>query len=346
MSLPSAQEVDAAGSLKKILDPIGKERVLELLSAAEQSLVVSDLNVASTRAQLERFEELRDKNTAKPLWQADAVPEMAVTPDVYIPKEATESRDRIMEAWHKNGRKTIKPTVEMCRAFKNVELRLTFEQYQQPYMCMRIDLPNRTTPCWIYFGPNPPEDSSATEMIVWFWTIYQTPKGEAGLCFSQKPLEKSDWTIERRLFDESDDDSWVLVPECRTTIRVCLNCCLAATGFATRISKPICPHPQWPRKERRAWEAEQPQVVEFIDQHIRWYDEEGTPSEPGDGHHARPQTHWRKGHWRRQHFGKGRQEIRLVFIRPVLVNAAFFVGKPENTNVEIVGMPPVIRGGM
>lgn len=33
-------------------------------------------------------------------------------------------------------------------------------------------------------------------------------------------------------------------------------------------------------------------------------------------------THWRRGHWRRQPTGAGRQEIRLLWIRPVLVSPA------------------------
>ena len=30
-------------------------------------------------------------------------------------------------------------------------------------------------------------------------------------------------------------------------------------------------------------------------------------------------THWRRGHWRRQPFGDGLQQIRLLWIKPALV---------------------------
>ena len=45
------------------------------------------------------------------------------------------------------------------------------------------------------------------------------------------------------------------------------------------------------------------------------------PHEHGGGHHASPETHWRRGHWRRQAHGKGRLDRRLTWIKPMLVNA-------------------------
>jgi hypothetical protein len=43
--------------------------------------------------------------------------------------------------------------------------------------------------------------------------------------------------------------------------------------------------------------------------------------EPGDGTHASPRLHWRRGHWTRQVFGVGRAERKRIWIRPLLVNA-------------------------
>lgn len=39
------------------------------------------------------------------------------------------------------------------------------------------------------------------------------------------------------------------------------------------------------------------------------------------GTHESPRMHWRRGHLRRVRFGKGRTEVRTVWIEPVLVNA-------------------------
>jgi hypothetical protein len=41
--------------------------------------------------------------------------------------------------------------------------------------------------------------------------------------------------------------------------------------------------------------------------------------------------HWRRGHWRSQPFGPGRQERRRVAIPSVLVNAHLFAGSPADT---------------
>lgn len=37
------------------------------------------------------------------------------------------------------------------------------------------------------------------------------------------------------------------------------------------------------------------------------------------GSHASPHAHIRRGHWRRQHFGKGREQVKRIWIKPVLV---------------------------
>lgn len=39
------------------------------------------------------------------------------------------------------------------------------------------------------------------------------------------------------------------------------------------------------------------------------------------GTHASPAMHWREGHWRRQHFGEGNKQEKIIWIQPVLVNA-------------------------
>lgn len=47
------------------------------------------------------------------------------------------------------------------------------------------------------------------------------------------------------------------------------------------------------------------------------YDSEGL-----GGHHAPPRLHWRRGHIRRQRFGRGRGQIKKIWIAPMLVGSA------------------------
>jgi len=44
-------------------------------------------------------------------------------------------------------------------------------------------------------------------------------------------------------------------------------------------------------------------------------------SEPQGGSHLSPKMHWRRGHYRHQHHGKGNELVKLVLIDAVLVNA-------------------------
>lgn len=54
-----------------------------------------------------------------------------------------------------------------------------------------------------------------------------------------------------------------------------------------------------------------------------------------EARHVRP--HWRRGHMRRQPYGEGGQQRKLVFIKPVLVNEGSFVGKKSDTKVTYRG---------
>jgi hypothetical protein len=45
------------------------------------------------------------------------------------------------------------------------------------------------------------------------------------------------------------------------------------------------------------------------------------PRMPHDGTHASPRMHWRRGHFRNQHFGKQNAETRIIWLEPTLVNA-------------------------
>lgn len=88
------------------------------------------------------------------------------------------------------------------------------------------------------------------------------------------------------------------------------------------------------RAARRAAErdlAAMPVIYGF-EQHIRVYEEEGAPGQPGEGNYeVRP--HWRRGHWANVACGPAHRERRLTFRPAVLVNAHRFGGDAFNTRV-------------
>jgi len=79
-----------------------------------------------------------------------------------------------------------------------------------------------------------------------------------------------------------------------------------------------------------------PDLYEF-DQNVRFFTEErsGNGSGEGSGGGWTNRPHWRKGHRRRQHYGPGNKEIKVVTIKPVLVNADRFRGNMGDTRVNL-----------
>lgn len=61
------------------------------------------------------------------------------------------------------------------------------------------------------------------------------------------------------------------------------------------------------------------------------------------GHGSTKRTHWRRGHWRRQGFGPGLIEHRIIWIRPVLVGASETgtdeLARPESGTIHQVSQP-------
>lgn len=53
---------------------------------------------------------------------------------------------------------------------------------------------------------------------------------------------------------------------------------------------------------------------------VTLFDVQEHDEDAGGHHHASPETHWRRGHWRMQAHGEGRALRRLTWVRPCLVN--------------------------
>lgn len=71
--------------------------------------------------------------------------------------------------------------------------------------------------------------------------------------------------------------------------------------------------------------------VYAISQDVQLHDTEGGAYERGDDPTAERKPHWRRGHWRRQQHGERFALRRLVFIKPVLINARKFAGDRGQT---------------
>ena len=93
---------------------------------------------------------------------------------------------------------------------------------------------------------------------------------------------------------------------------------------------------------RRALEAQQKlaaamQLIQF-DQKVEFYDEVEEQVEVGQGVdieklHKSPRSHWRRGHFVMQPCGIGRRERKMIFRKPVLVRAKYFLGDIKDASV-------------
>ena len=128
--------------------------------------------------------------------------------------------------------------------------------------------------------------------------------------------------------------------------KLALNVCLMATAYGVRCLGPANPShyerlkrfAQLARKRGREFERADLEVrlvpVQYaFAQEVTLYRREAgevrTEGSGGGGWTVSP--HWRRGHWRSQVCGPGRQERRRVAIPSVLVNAHLFVGAASDT---------------
>jgi len=92
----------------------------------------------------------------------------------------------------------------------------------------------------------------------------------------------------------------------------------------------------------RAVEAQQKmaaamQLIQF-DQKVEFYDEVEEQIEVAQGVdienlHKSPRSHWRRGHFAMQPYGIGRRERRMIFRKPLLVRAKYFLGDVKDASV-------------
>jgi hypothetical protein len=129
--------------------------------------------------------------------------------------------------------------------------------------------------------------------------------------------------------------------------KLALNVCLMATAYGVRCLGPANPshyerlkrHAKLARKRGREQTEKADREVRLVPlryafaQEVTLYHRE-TGEDRSQAHGTGGWTvspHWRRGHWRSQPCGPGRQERRRVAIPSVLVNAHLFVGSPSDT---------------
>jgi hypothetical protein len=232
--------------------------------------------------------------------------------------------------WLADGPKCFKPTPDQCAALENVEVRLTLDDYRQPYPAILIELPASYAP---FYGVIVCRKADMLNCVL------RSPRAEhdivttVGVSNRGEPIEKSLMRFDPDCCDDSKAAARAL--------RVAVNSCLALANWphTARLMYPkeheadehFARHAKNEESRRRAQQRLSLAVQSLaFNQEIAFHHVEGgaDPSIPTGRQVA---THWRRGHWARVACGVGRSERRLTFRKAVLVRADLFAGDPANT---------------
>lgn len=240
------------------------------------------------------------------------------------------------------GPKLLRPTTEQCLALEQVDLNVSFDDYEQPFPTFLVELPGPYRLMLAErFGLECPEvvvthHDRRTKYII---TYYERPSSRISgvTIMSPRPAQGS---IEEAL--RFSVHCGIDLDQGEVVQRIALNFGLLMTHFGVMDLGPIDPvsHVKHLRNSRRSNRVKAERARALLDaevnlvefqQDVVLYEGHGKPrlGTEVDGGDRRP--HWRRGHFRRQPFGQARIERKLVFIRPVLVNASRFHGDIADT---------------
>jgi hypothetical protein len=234
------------------------------------------------------------------------------------------------------GTKVIRPSPKLCRLLKEVEIRLTVEEYAQPYDTVGVILPGEI------FGGGPERfvmshwKPGSPLMII---TTGHTLDDEGYRMFDffgfgpgtgqtiEEFLTEQDTKegLNKRVEGHADPTEYHR--QLMDALRIVVNLNLFAMDRGIRS----VPKPHQARAERRARKARKdPRMamlqrreideVEVQDLHLilSAHAPAGPPVEGSGG--WRMKLHRRRGHWRMQPCGKGRTQVKRIYIHSFMIN--------------------------
>jgi hypothetical protein len=242
------------------------------------------------------------------------------------------------------GPKLLCPTAEQCEALEHVDVNISFEDYVQPFPTFLLELPPEyRSKLTGRFKVECPElilthHDARTKYILSF-------RSGGNACVSTCHVMSPRWkTVEEALrfsVEEGTD-----LDQSEVIQRVALNFGLLMTYYGVRDLGPVDPqshaiHLRNARRRNRA-KADRARhlldaeidVVEF-EQDVVVYDRSEAQRSDLESDGSARRTHWRRGHFRRQVCGHARSARKLIFIKPILVNAHRFQGDVADTEYRL-----------
>lgn len=248
------------------------------------------------------------------------------------------------------GPKLLRPSYRDCVAFENKDLAVAFDDYQQPYPTVLVEFPESyRQELTERFGVNCcrgiicHHEKPAGHIVCITDAISKRPQ-IIDIMTARPEYHSIEQALNVRSDEGKDIEQGIVLQ------RVALNLCRMLTIAGCRVVGPadrkqLATIKKGLRRSNRGTNsrlrlAKQaiPTVITF-DQSIEYDLFEAKVSKPrGESESTEAKgvsktPHWRRGHFRRQRFGPGRSQVRLQFIRPVLVNKPLFQGEQADSAV-------------
>jgi hypothetical protein len=238
------------------------------------------------------------------------------------------------------GPKLFRPTEEQFEVMEQVELRLPFDAYRQPFPAVTVQVPpgarariERLTgkpagwaPAWVLVRHRPRVGESPAAL---FTGARMDGMDQTDFFHERHEFPFIEGGIRARYLRPGDEEAPFVAMEAVT--RASLNLMLMLAHWGHKGGGPLDPEAY--AKHRRKPQLERLRHGDFLtvnmvqDVLLRAAPAAAEVGEPGEptGRELRP--HWRRGHWRHQRFGPGGAAVRLQFIEPVLIRADRAVGE-------------------
>ncbi len=244
------------------------------------------------------------------------------------------------------GSKLIQPTPEQCEALIQVDANISFKDYEQPFPTILVEFPSKFrhfltkeygVPCPRFVLLH--HDSRVPYLLM---LACQRNVQTVVTLLSERQSHQSLESFLRQCSEACDACYRQAVP----LKRIALNLSLLLTRYGYSENGRLDPkqyaknkHLLKSKSRRKRLRARNHinatmQVVR-ISQDIAFADRVLSSESAGISDGAMKAPHWRRGHFRRQRVGSGRAKRRLVFVKPVLVNADHYSGNLSETSYTV-----------
>lgn len=262
------------------------------------------------------------------------------------------------------GPKIFRPTPDQCEALQHAEARYSFKDYRQPFPVIILEIPDeykemlkvkygiQESPQYVLVNH---DEKNRFITVSAFYNrgniiTHITPDREEYETIEGSLTQNRD----RRRDNIGSDESEKEFDAAENVQRLGINFAMMMSLYSVKVVGPLDPsgYKKWEQESKskrkdgeltnRAKEAQAKlvaamQLIQF-NQQVSFYDEIEERIEVAQGVdieklHKSPRSHWRRGHFAMQACGVGRKDRKMIFRKPLLVRAKYFLGDIKDAAV-------------